>query len=400
MEFTQLVEEKLEQTYALLSQNNIDCYLVAGHSLFSPEPMLKYYILNREPEGRVIFLIFKNRKVKIFTREENYPALQSLGYKAESLLPLIDSDSLIISLLKEEGVSRLALNNASYLTYGSSLNFLLVGDLPESFKKYNIETVSAEDLAFCLATQKTRGERELIQKTSYEILNIFGEITHNLNPGWTFKTLISLVDEMVNQKLRNFSSGFKNRKFLEQGSKMMGLYDQGDPLIEPGQLLSFNLGLNYLNQEADFTRTWYVFKPGEESIPQKINEGFYQLQNHWLETAESIFPQMTFLSFIQDFLEKLTQEEKERTTLKLHDKSFKYFLDCKTKFEPLNVPTGYFDLNQVFTLELAMATHLGTLRQGETFILSENGVKTFLPKQKQIWTAQWFTDQQIRQVIE
>ena len=400
MIFATYIKEKLEQSYKLLQKHKLDCWIIYSQGSDNLDPALNFFNGGLKLREEVLILIFKNFKIKIFTGEENFSALKSLGYRAEEIYLLNDLKVLLKTHLKEENVKTLALNK-SERGYGSGINHALYQKLLSNLNGLDLVIEEAGPLVYSLTLEQTPGEKRFNRELGFELLKVHGLITQNLGPGWTFKSLISLLKENFQQAKLEFSEFFSNDLFLSHGQLKRGFYNLADdPLFEPGYLLNLFLGLKNLNTHIFSARSWYILKPGETKVPHELEQSFQKLQALFNQLILTIQKEQDYNQVLISLLEQIEDQPKQIIGIKYIGAQGHYtWTNSKPREADLK---QILDLkeNQLFYLELTLETQWGLLQQGETISIEGQESKFLIPPQKQIWAVQWFDDEQIREVID
>ena len=260
----------------LMQEADIDCWLVIGRE-FNEDPLMKtFFVQPEDSSGRLGLLVFLlNREGKV----ERYSFYKPNGRFADYYQPLWDEAAGsqwqgLNKLLAKKNPRKIGINfsPACSLADGISSTYrqLLRDNLtPEQ----NAKVVSAELLAIRWLETRLPEELAAYEGIAYLMQSIIKEIFSSsfIHPGITHTSDVEwmFMEQIVGSGVRcNFPTDINVQR-------------KGDPepriantIIQAGDVVRCDAGLEYLGLHTDYQRLAYVMHPGEEEIPAGLRAAF------------------------------------------------------------------------------------------------------------------------------
>jgi Xaa-Pro aminopeptidase len=407
MHHSELIKEKLLQAIQIMSDLQIDCWCT----------YVRETIENRDPamtflagEGHVVweaaFLVYRTgRKVAILGAGDQQNYIQLDVY--DEIIPYVESfRQPLRNELLNQNPKRIALNFSPANVSADGLSYGMYQRLQQFLPEWNDRFVSSEKIIETLRKKKTPEEMLRLQASSWETLELFGLLTHEIKPGFTLRKISDYLHNKMNERNLTAAWNWHDDPGITSGPAMSaGHAVPDDTLVEPGHVLHLDFGIKKDGYASDYQRCWYILRPGETQVPQDIQKIFDTVQQGIRLAAD----------FIKPGIQGWQVDEKVRLFLKENGYSdYQHALGHQVgiwahdggavlgpKWERYGQrPFQPLEVGQVFTLEFGLQSSGGYVAQEEMIEVTQSGCRFFLPMQKQIWLIQWFNDENIRLEIE
>ncbi len=169
-----------------------------------------------------------------------------------------------------------------------------------------------------------------------------------------------------------------------------GLVRPGNNPIRPGDTFHLSFGAKKNGYATDFQRTWYVFEPGEKTIPQEVQHAFDTVRDvieyvrvhmrHGMEGREVD-------AMAREIMGKngfaYGRGSGHAVGRALHDGCFQL---CPDSAVLGDLPERKLEVGNVFTLEFFADTSRGVVAIEDMVQLTENGGEFLYIPQKELWT--------------
>lgn len=287
----ELILEKIEQASKLLSEKEIDMWLIYVRETGNiKDPMMDIlvgtnatwqsaFIITKDGNTHAIIgsLEYENMKA-VGTYKNIHPYLKSIKEKLLEVLDLIKPNKIAINYSKNSSL-------ADGLTYGLYLD--LLDNLKET--DYINKLVSSEELVAALRGRKTAKELELIKEAIKETLKIFDEVSSYMKPGMTEKQIASFVHDLVKERGFELAWDKEYCPSVFSGPDTAGAHSgPTDRIIQHGHVVNMDFGLKINGYCSDLQRTWYVLKPNENNPPDEVQKGFDVIKESITKAANEL----------------------------------------------------------------------------------------------------------------
>ena len=258
--------------------HDIDMWLVMGRE-FNPDPLLPD-IGDGFPGVRNVYIFFDNgsdQVEKIFVGSHQlremiipdvYDKVTFYGYSKEGLRPQLKK------VMETCDPKRIGVNMSPTLPMADGLTVMLKEYLEESIGKYTERLVSAELVARDFRANRIPEELPVFRKLcewtiAWEELAFSSHVIH---PG---KTTAADVQWWMRDKARALGMGLEFLPGVRVTHKGEALPSgTADHAILPGDVVSVDAGLAYIDYRSDIKRTVYILRPGEGAAPPSIQTAF------------------------------------------------------------------------------------------------------------------------------
>ncbi len=404
---SELIQQKLNQAVQIMTDLQIDCWCTyVRETIESRDPAMVFLAGEGQVVWEAAFLIYRSgRKVAILGAgdHKNYEQL----HVYDEVIPYVES---FRQPLREELIRQnpkdIALNYSSGNVSADGLSFGMYTRLQQFLPEWQDHFVSAEKIIETLRKKKTPEEMKRLQAASWETLELFGFLIHEIKPGCTLRSISNFLHTKMTERNLAASWNWHDDPGITSGPAMTaGHAVPDDTLVEPGHVLHLDFGIKKDGYSSDYQRCWYILRPGETEVPHDIQNVFTVVQQGIRLAAD----------FIKPGIQGWQVDEKVRLFLKEQGyPEYQHALGHQVgiwahdggavlgpRWERYGQrPFQVLEEGQVFTLEFGIQSSGGYVAQEEMIEITKTGCRFFLPMQKQIWLVRWFDNEEIRKEVE
>lgn len=267
----QIAQQKLEQAIGYLNEQNVDMWLIYASEGSDPAVNLLFGI---KTVGRIFFILTKDGKKLSIASVIDAQESEESGLFDEVIKYQGDPAETVLRVIKALNPSKIALN------YSQDDN--LCDGLTAGRYRY-LKRILGEELSSRFISSQPILERVRSIKTSHEIAaitrsieltqDIFAEVFSQLHVGMS-EYEVGLL----------FIEGMSKRGVVEASSKELEMpiimkeriahRAPGPAVIEPGDFLIMDFGIDCDGYCSDISRTVYFLKPGETDAPESFKKKF------------------------------------------------------------------------------------------------------------------------------
>lgn len=266
-----LVKEKHAQLDHLLGRLDADAWLVFCREGSDP---VTWLIAGHPMVGEALFLFTADGKKAAVVANYDALALEELGVFDELVAYGLEGPAdHVRALVDRLRPARVALDYSTgdYLADGLSHGmYLRLAEL------LGIEVVedapSAECLVAALRAKKSPEERARIEEAVQLTETIFDELAAFAGPGMTELDVEAFIRSR--QAHYGVEAAFGEGGLICTGRVGIGHRTAGPYPLEPGDVLSVDMGVRYKGYCSDLTRTFYIPRAGESRPPAHVAERF------------------------------------------------------------------------------------------------------------------------------
>jgi len=404
---SELIQQKLNQAVQIMTDLHIDCWCTyVRETIESRDPAMVFLAGEGHVVWEAAFLIYRSgRKVAIMGAgdQQNYEQL----HVYDEVIPYVESfrQPLRDELLRQNP-GNIALNYSSGNVSADGLSFGMYTRLQQFLPEWQDQFVSAEKIIETLRKKKTPEEMNRLQAASWETLELFGLLIHEIKPGCTLRGISNFLHAKMTERNLAASWNWHDDPGITSGPAMTaGHAVPDDTLVEPGHVLHLDFGIKKDGYSSDYQRCWYILRPGETEVPEDIQNVFMVVQQGIRLAAD----------FIKPGIQGWQVDEKVRLFLKEQGyPEYHHALGHQVgiwahdggavlgpRWERYGQrPFQVLEEGQVFTLEFGIQSSGGYVAQEEMIEITKTGCRFFLPMQKQIWLVRWFDNEEIRKEVE
>ncbi len=221
----------------------------------------------------IIFTLDKDGSLDAVSINKPNPALaafyRQITYDADTQW------DTIVSYIQQKAPEKIGINISPISTHGAGLTHVLYQQLTEYLpKKYCDRLCDADRISYRWLEERT--ERELAMYPSIYELTV-----HVLDRAFSREVIVPgvtttdeveywIADTYQQLGVQNFTGAWVD--FQRCGDERT----MAKGTIMPGDLIHYDIGLEYLGLCTDLQRFGYVLRPGETEVPKGILNGFHQ----------------------------------------------------------------------------------------------------------------------------
>lgn len=281
----EILEDRLDNLLPqLMERENLDMWILISRE-YNEDPVMKTILPST-------WLSARRRTIMVFNRNKEDNSLDKVAIARYSVGRLLQGEwnvdvypdqwEALMNIIKEKNPETIGLNYSKDFALADGLvkteYETFMNYLPE---EYHTRVQSAENLA--IAWLETRSKKEL------EIYPIICHMGHtilqeglsekHIHPGitttgdveWTLRQLVRDygLDTWFHPSVSIQRSDEGNKEFLRSFSNR-----PKDQTIIAGDLLHVDFGITYLRLNTDQQQHFYVLKPGENKVPDYLQEAF------------------------------------------------------------------------------------------------------------------------------
>jgi len=284
-----LIKLKIDQTFGLLKELDIDLWLVfVRESLMMADPVMplvigedatwqSFFMFSRD--GQSVALV-GNFDRELFVRDGRFAEVHTYTGGAR------DQFRQLISDLKPRhiAVNHAADNPAADgLTHGMYL--LLKEYLADT--PYAERLISAEEICAKLRSRKLPVEIDLISQAAQMTTEAWAAALPRITTGLTEIDIAGVIDECIS----NLGGTNSFHTIVNAGDKSAPGHGQpSQAVLEPGDLLHVDFGIRLNEYCSDLQRLVYFRKPGETEVPVELVKAFDLVRDIITETGATCRP--------------------------------------------------------------------------------------------------------------
>jgi Xaa-Pro aminopeptidase len=272
-----LIQEKVTQALALLEEFDIDCWLTfTRESQMCGDPTLEFLLGNYVTWHSSFILSRKLGAVAIVGRYDRATVEDTGAYsRVESFVK--DYKPLLKDVMLEIDPARIALNwsvaseIADGLTHGMYLTLKdVLGQIGMADR-----FVSAEPLVSALRQRKTEAELGAIRGAIADTEAVYDLVAGFMRAGRTEREIAAFVAAEFERRGVEPAWPANTCPAVFAGPNTAEAhYPPTDRVIEPGMVVSMDMGTKRDNYCSDLQRTFYVLAEGENEAPAEVAKAF------------------------------------------------------------------------------------------------------------------------------
>ena len=273
----EIIQQKLSQAIGLLQEQNIDCWMTFVRETSQVHDPALDMLLGFGVTWDSAFICTKaGEKIAIVGRYDGDNIRKLAAYDQ-----VLTYDTAIRPLLREQ-LARInpqsiglnySLNDSGSdgLTFGMYARLVqLLGDTP-----FPARFVSADGIVRRLRERKSEAEVARIRTAVAKTQAVYNAIFDLPLKGLTEKQVHQITGDFVTHAECDFGWERINDPIVNAGpNSSIGHGIPDDLVIEPGQIIHFDMGLRYNGYCADLQRVAYVLREGERNAPEEVQKAW------------------------------------------------------------------------------------------------------------------------------
>ncbi|MHA1199052.1 MAG: M24 family metallopeptidase [Candidatus Heimdallarchaeaceae archaeon] len=224
---------------------------------------------------------------------------------------IFGSKDELLQYVSERDPQSIAINMSEWLAVADGISHTSYKILTQALgEKYSERLVSAEQVITDFRTRRTQREVEVYSKVCEVARKLLERALSNevITPGVTSLEDVGwwMEDQLLVLGMRStFEKAIPMIIHSEKSDK--SAINSREYIIQPGDLMQYDFGINHMNFGTDFKRVAYVLREGENSVPSGIQFAW----DRALEAREVIKPIIRVGQTAGETLEKIGQALEE-----------------------------------------------------------------------------------------
>ena len=386
-----LYASKYAQVVEVLDELDIDLWLVMGRETVDVcDPGLRL-VFPSNIMGVSAFFFTRDGRRRALVRRKDVEGVKETGCFDEVVGYADDFDELLGATIAEIDPNVIDIDVDLHdaltdgLTAGLYLRLLAALD----------GTPYRDRISYGLAIRSIRGrktEEEIALQTEVlKLLNrVCAELSERVRPGTTEEWVWEYCQRFMRE--HNLTSSWENEAcpLVHAGARSnQGLvHPSATNAVQPGDVFHLSFGAKHPSGYAtDFQRSWYVFEPGETTVPEEVQAAFDATVAAIDYTRRTMRPGDEGRHVNKIFNEKLAGFDASggghAVGRALHDGCFQLAGDSKVIGK---LPEVKLEVGNVFTLEVLCTTSRGVIGVEEMIRLTPDGGEYLYIPQRELWT--------------
>ena len=384
-----IVKDKIEQTFDILSELNLDCWLIfARETVMSPDPSMPL-VVGHDVTWQSFFIYTKDRKAIALVGNFDQENFIRSGCFTEVKTYNADAKEEITQILEKINPNKVAINYSTDNIAADGLShglYLLLQQYLEGSPFIDC-LVSSEPLISKLRSRKLLEESARVRKAAELADEVWHKVVGDLKEGMTEAQVGSIIDYYI----MNGKNKISFPTIVNAGSKTEpGHSLPTDAILAGGDLLHVDFGIKYKDFCSDIQRLAYFRRANEEKIPSELSEAFDLVVDIITATGKMCKPGVTGHEIDTEAREMLKENGFDVYQHALGHQLGRDVHDGGALIGPKwerygNAPTIPLELNNIFTLELEIILPgIGCVGLEEDIIVTENGAEFLSPRQTEL----------------
>ncbi|MFH1699636.1 MAG: Xaa-Pro peptidase family protein [Candidatus Zixiibacteriota bacterium] len=384
-----IIKSKITQVPHLLEELDIDLWMVFVRETEVTNDPVMSLVVGHEVVWPSFFLYTRSGEAIAIIGSIDQADHQRSGYFTE-IIPYDEGVTGIIQeTLAKLNPQSIAINyseenpSADGLTHG--MYHLLCDYLKGTH--FIDKLISAEEICSKLRSRKSEIEIDNISKAAKLACQAWDNAVGRLKTGMTEKEISDLAEAEIESL--GYTISFPT--IVNAGDKTMpGHGTPTDAIIEPGEILHIDFGVNYKGYCSDLQRLVYFKKTNESGAPDGVLNAFKLIKNIISESARLCMPGdvgLTVDSYARSVLKnKGFPEYKHALGHQLgqfvHDGGALIGPQWERYGKSPNIP---MEIGNVFTLELGITLeNIGHVSLEEDIVIENHGARFLSPRQTEL----------------
>lgn len=291
-----MVEEKINQAFEILKEENIDCWLTfARETGVIPDPVMEL-IVGTGVTWQSAFILTANGDSIAIVGSLDKANQESHGFYKNIIGYVASIEKDLVTTLEKINPNNIAINyspdssKADGLTYGMYLQLIqYLKNTPFADRLIPSETIINK-----LSGRKSKSEIECVKKAINLTIGMFEEVGKFIKPGKTEKQVANYLIKLVEEAGVELAWDPDHCPAVFTGPDSAGAHTgPTDREVKPGHVLNIDFGVKINGYCSDLQRSWYILKPGETEAPLDVKNGFKILLDSISAAINAIKPGAT-----------------------------------------------------------------------------------------------------------
>lgn len=271
---SKIVKEKLEQAVSLMTEKNIDTWLILTRE--GSDPSLPLMVGVRSVHQAAIFIRQSGEHLVIASKSDT-GSYEATGLFTEVRTYEDAMEDVFLPAWSEMKIQSLALNISEHDHLCDGLTYGLYCWLRETIGAEALEAVerSSEEMLGELRSIKTKSEIATLKAAIQITTDIFEAVHPKMQPYMTEQEIGELfVDEMRERGVTSGLGSAYEPPLVCAVRHGLAHRKPSEKTIEPGDIVIIDFSLKYQDYVSDIARTFYFLKPDETGAPADIQLAF------------------------------------------------------------------------------------------------------------------------------
>lgn len=190
---------------------------------------------------------------------------QVMGYGSEGVAPKLRE------FIRKSRPKRIAVNTSQDEGAADGLSSGMLRYLTAALSQRTYRLVSAEDLAIALRARLIHEEVELLRESVAQCEKIYAELEETIRPGTTDKQVHESALKLVAERGLTTAWAAGHCPSVQVGNSPTGHLDYHGTIIEEGDFVKLDFGVNYGGYCSDIQRNYFV---GHAAVPAGVRRMF------------------------------------------------------------------------------------------------------------------------------
>ncbi len=381
-----LYREKLDQAVKYLNEFDIDLWVIFSSEGSDPAVEL---LTGLKTVGKTFFILSKTGKLTAVCSQIDAQESEDSGLFNEVVKYYSSAGEVLNQVIEGYNPKNIALNYSmsDHLCDGLTTGRYrwLCENLPTFVDKF----IESEPVLAKIRAIKTPAEVDRIKKAIEITHEIYDEVFANTKAGMTELEVGEL-----------FLAGMKKRNVIEGTSKSMEMpiimKDRishrlpSDSVIEKGDFLIIDFGVDYMGYVSDIARTAYFLKDGETSAPKELEDSFQAAKQAITLAFNTAKPGVRGVDVDAAARNYYKEQGLPDITHSVGHQIGRCTHDGGALFEPLwerygNAGNGILEENMCFTLEPTILREKGfSVLTEDNIIITKDGAEFLSNRQQEV----------------
>lgn len=384
-----IIKSKIQQIPGLLKELDIDLWLVFVRETAVINDPVMSLVAGHEVVWPSFFLYTQSGDAIAIVGSLDQGDFQRSGYFTE-VIPYDEGVSSVIkNTLSKLNPKSIAINyskedpSADGLTHG--MYQLLCDYLSDT--EFIGKLVSAEEICSKIRSRKSDAEIDNIARAAELACQAWDNVIPQLKAGISEKE----VSDLVEREIKSLGYEVSFPTIVNAGDKTMpGHGTPTDAIVEPGEILHIDFGVNYKGYCSDLQRLVYFKKPGEDNAPGEVVKSFEMIRDIIFESAKLCKPGEKGLTVDTYARSVIIENGFPEYKHALGHQLGQFVHDGGALLGPQwerygNSPNILLEIGNVFTLELEVSLEkIGHISLEEDVVIENQGGRFLSPRQTEL----------------
>ena len=293
-----MIRSKIEQTYSILEEKNIDMWLIFARETEAMEDPAMELVVGAGCTWQSAFFFTRSGRSIALVGNLDAAKFETMGVFDEVRSYVAGVKETLCEIFAEIDPKTYAINTSisDYMSDGLTHGMyqLLMQHLEGT--PYVDRWCSSEDLIAALRGREPRAELDRIAAAVNLTEDIYSRVTGILKAGMTEKQVAAFILGEVEKEGVTSAWEADQCPAVFTGPEAAGAHcGPTDRKIEPGHIMNIDFGVKKDDYCSDIQRTWYFLREGETAAPSEVVETFKTIVDAVQYTADNMKPGMTGL---------------------------------------------------------------------------------------------------------